>query len=104
MATIRFLADYPCPHCLVLKSQIGDLGLVDDMECRTRVRKYPAASVKRARRRIFEKGSSVNYRGVEDELTDTGSWVPTEVSSANVVAPKTPDNRSPRMATTYHWG
>jgi hypothetical protein len=70
----------------------------------TRVRKYPAASVKRARRRIFEKGSSVNYRGVEDELTDTGSWVPTEVSFANAVAPNTPDNGSSRMATTYHWG
>ncbi|KAF9778157.1 hypothetical protein BJ322DRAFT_1175294, partial [Thelephora terrestris] len=78
VATIRFLADFPCPHCLVLKSQIGNLSSVDDMECRARVRKYPATSVKRARKRIFEKGGSVNYRGVEDELTDTGSWVPTE--------------------------
>lgn len=104
MATIRFLADYPCPHCLVLKSQIGDLGSVEDMECRTRVRKYPAASVKRARRRIFEKGGSVNYRGIEDELTDTGSWVPTEVRSTHVIPLNAPDNESPRMATTYHWG
>lgn len=31
VATIRFLADFPCPHWLVLKSQIGDLGLATDM-------------------------------------------------------------------------
>ena len=34
MATMRYLADFPCPHCLVLKSQIGDLGLVADIKRR----------------------------------------------------------------------
>lgn len=85
MATIRFLAEFPCPHCLILKSQIGNLGLPDDMECRKDVRKYPAPSIKRARKRIFEKGGSVSYRGVDDELTGAGSWVPTEVSSAAAI-------------------
>ena len=83
-ATIRFLADYPCPHCLVLKLNIGNLGLVDDMKCRANVRKYPAAAVKRARKRIFEKGGSVNYRGNDDELTSSGSWVPTEVNHTHI--------------------
>jgi len=92
MAAIRFLADFPCPHCLVLKSQIGDLGSADDMERRTNVRKYPAAAVKRARKRIFEGGGSVNYRGNEDELTGSGSWVPTEVSSDRVGPPNVPDD------------
>jgi len=41
VASIRYLADFPCPHCLVLKSQIGDLGLPGDMNCRENVRKYP---------------------------------------------------------------
>ncbi|KAF9647355.1 hypothetical protein BDM02DRAFT_3098315, partial [Thelephora ganbajun] len=77
-ATIRFLADFPCIHCLVLKSQIGDLGLPVDMGRHKNVRKYPAAAMKRAQKRIFKKGGRINYRGVEDELTKTGSWVPTE--------------------------
>jgi hypothetical protein len=91
VSTIRFLADFPCPHCLVLKSQVGDLGLPADTECRQNVRKYPAAAVKRARKRIFEMGGSVNYRGIEDELTKGGSWVPTEVGSTCVVPPSIPD-------------
>lgn len=74
----------------MLKSQIGDLGLPGDMNCRENVRKYPAAAVKRARKRIFEEGGSVNYRGVEDQLTNTGSWVPTEVSSARAVPSSAP--------------
>ena len=102
MATMRYLADFPCLHCLVLKSQIGDLGLVADMKRHKNVRVYPIEAVKRARKRIFEKGGSVNYRGVEDQLTDTGSWVPTEVSSICVPPPTTPDDKLNRMPTTYH--
>ena len=88
---MRYLADFPCPHCLVLKSQIGDLGLVADMKRRMNVREYPAEAVKKARKRIFEKGGSVNYRGVEDQLTDAGSWVPTEVGSSCIVPLSLPD-------------
>ena len=69
-----------CPHCLILKAQIKDLGLPEDMKRRMNVRKYPVAAVKRARKRIFEQGGSVNYHGKYDELTGAGSWVPTEVS------------------------
>lgn len=81
MATIRFLTDYPCPHCFVLKSQIVDLGLVEDMEHCADVQKFPAMVVKNAQKRIFEKGRSVNYKGIKDKLTDSGSWVPMEVGS-----------------------
>lgn len=104
IASIRFLADFPCPHCLVLKSQIGDLGSADDMERRENVRKYPATAVKRARKRIFENGGSVNYRGVNDELTETGSWVPTEASSICTAPLSTPDDQPSRTATMCHWG
>lgn len=69
----------------MLKSQIGDLGSADDMKRRANVRKYPAEAVKRARKRIFEEGGSVNYRGVEDQLTNAGSWVPTEVSFVCII-------------------
>jgi len=91
VATIRYLADFPCPHCLVLKSQIGDMGLVADMKRRANEREYPAEAVKHARKRIFEKGGSVNYRGIEDQLIGTGSWVPTEVGYTRIASPSIPD-------------
>ena len=79
MASIRYLALHPCTHCKILRSQIGDLGLVADMERRQDVREFPAKAVKSARKRIFDQGGSVNYRGLDDKLTDSGSWAPTEV-------------------------
>lgn len=104
MATLRYLALFPCPHCMILRSQIGDMGLVADMKRRTNTRVFPAEAVKSARKRIFEKGGSVNYRGNDDQLTDTGSWVPTEVSSVHTARPTVADNGLPRTGTMCHWG
>ena len=102
MASMHYLADFPCPHCLVLKSQIGDLGLIADMKRCGNVWEYPAEAVKQAQKRIFEKGGSINYRGIEDRLTDTGSWVPTEVSSAYITPLSTPDDGVSRTVTLFH--
>jgi len=104
MATLRYLAHFPCPHCKILRSQIGDLGLVADMKRRENVREFPAEAVKSARKRIFEKGGRVNYQGIEDQLTDTGSWVPTEVSSTRIAPLIAADNWSSRTVTMCHWG
>ena len=67
--------------------------MIADMKRRVNKREYPAEAVKQARKRIFEKGGSINYRGIEDRLTDTGSWVPTEVGSTRIAPPSTPDSR-----------
>ena len=48
MASMRYLVDFPCPHCLMLKSQIGDVGLIADMKRRGNVWEYPAEAVKQA--------------------------------------------------------
>ena len=104
MATLRYLAHFPCPHCMILRSQIGDMGLVADMKRRTNAQVFPTEAVNSARKRIFEKGGSVNYRGNDDRLTNTGSWVPTEVSFARTAPLTVADNGLPRMDTMCHWG
>ena len=93
MASMRYLADFPRPHCLVLKLQIGDLGLIVDMKCHANKCEYPAEAMKQAQKRIFKKGGSINYWGIKDRLTDTSSWVPTEVGSTCIAPPSTPDSR-----------
>ncbi|KAF7317494.1 hypothetical protein MKEN_00835800 [Mycena kentingensis (nom. inval.)] len=78
LATIKFLAKYPCPRCLILKAQIPETGTVHDLARRAKIRvdqETWRGDVDRARVRIFEHNNAVEGDVVEGIL-GVHSWVP----------------------------
>ena len=75
----KLMGLYPCPRCLVLKTDIPEVETFLDMNRRQNTaRVYPTQNVEIARKAIFNSGSSISYRGPHDTLK-VGSWAPTRV-------------------------
>jgi hypothetical protein len=78
---MKFLAQCPCPRCLVKKDQIGEMGTKLDARHRANERVDNDArrsKVEMTRSWIFERGYSVAGTAVENILAPT-SLVPTRV-------------------------
>jgi hypothetical protein len=84
MTCLKYLAQCPCPRCLILKSNIPRLGMEVDKNARqTLVRADSKAiqdTVNRARQMIFEDGINITSVHI-DRLLKPHSLVPTRVSS-----------------------
>ncbi|GLB33254.1 hypothetical protein LshimejAT787_0101380 [Lyophyllum shimeji] len=79
LATIRYLANCPCPRCLIDKDQIFKMGTKFDRRQRENTREDTPnrrSWIERARQFIFEKGLGVMSAAVE-RLLKPRSWVPT---------------------------
>ncbi|TFK94497.1 hypothetical protein K466DRAFT_476226 [Polyporus arcularius HHB13444] len=74
IACIKHLAGFPCPACLMPKDDIDNMGTVNDMKNRTRLRRtlandrYIRETVKAARKKIFEQGYAPEGATVDDAL------------------------------------
>ncbi|KAJ7213049.1 hypothetical protein GGX14DRAFT_620012 [Mycena pura] len=80
LSTIRNLDGHPCPHCLILKSQIPETGTKNDMKRRKNLRTVTdwwLLQVDKAREAIFDRGLAVNSAHVE-KLLKGNSWVLTK--------------------------
>ncbi|KAJ3882463.1 hypothetical protein F5051DRAFT_494399 [Lentinula edodes] len=78
LATIRDKGLCPCPRCLVQKDALDRMGLVRDIQIRTRnIRTYFVNKVNRARHFIYNMGHPINGVHVENLLKESSS-VPTE--------------------------
>ncbi|KAJ3925662.1 MAG: hypothetical protein NXY57DRAFT_1051654 [Lentinula lateritia] len=78
LATIRDKGICPCPRCLVQNDALDRMGLVRDIQIRTRnIRTYFVNKVNRARHFIYSMGHPINGVHVENLLKETSS-VPTE--------------------------
>ena len=80
MAAIKYLAQCPCPRCLVKKEQIDAIGTKVDSIRRSQIREDDESrreQVERARGWIFERGYSVVSAAVERLLST--SLIPTRV-------------------------
>ncbi|KAF9555015.1 hypothetical protein CPC08DRAFT_643499, partial [Agrocybe pediades] len=80
LATIRFLAQCPCPHCLIPKHFISSLGTKADYQCCSHTREDTAQRQRRvdtSRSWIFVNGRGVKSTAVEDLLKER-SEVPTK--------------------------
>jgi hypothetical protein len=81
LATVRHLANMPCPQCFTPKAYICLLGTHQDTLRCQRLRmdnSFRQDRVETARRFIFEKGRPIASAGVEGILKDL-SMVPTQV-------------------------
>lgn len=88
---MKTLAQYICPRCLVLKTDVPQIGKDFDMNRRhTNPRKYSLENVDIARKAIFDSGRSVGYKGEINPLK-VGSWVPTRVRSPFTLVLESPD-------------
>ena len=86
MATIRNLAQFLCPRCKTLKSQVPDISKDFDLHRRKNLRDYArdaTARVENAPWNIFDLGLSV---GGELEILKEGSWTLMRVMHLPVVA------------------
>ncbi|KAG6914461.1 hypothetical protein DXG01_017109 [Tephrocybe rancida] len=79
LATIRNRGDRPCPRCLVKKSQMKNMGTVNDMKQRIEHARldnhHRKVKVSEARSLIYDKNFSVTSKRVDVFLKD-GSFVP----------------------------
>ncbi|THV03577.1 hypothetical protein K435DRAFT_817199 [Dendrothele bispora CBS 962.96] len=80
LATIRTLGRCPCPHCLVEKNQIRQLGTKGDRSRReTKARvdtQHRRNMIEHVRKWVFDFGKSVTNQAV-DTFLQPYSWVPT---------------------------
>jgi len=80
LATIRDQGLCPCPHCLVPKRKLDQLGVFADTRNQiSKACKYDKESVRKAQRLIYEHGIAINSAAVQCKLKATSS-VPTLVS------------------------
>jgi len=94
MTCLKYLAQCPCPRCLILKSNIPRLGMeVDKKACQKLARvdsKEIQNTVNHARRLMFEDGTSISSVFI-DRLLKPHSLVPTRVSSFMSLIGNDPD-------------
>ncbi|KAH9922415.1 uncharacterized protein B0H18DRAFT_935413 [Fomitopsis serialis] len=72
LACIRYLAQCPCPRCLVQKSELANMGSQEDMQHRTELRtdsSFIQRLVARARLGIFKKGWSLGSKKISNILS-----------------------------------
>ena len=79
---IKFLGKFPCPRCLVQKSDLGKMGMSRDMKRRKHHPRVDTVHRQRlintAHKFIFTKGAGIDGVRVRN-LLDEGSYVPTIV-------------------------
>ena len=84
MTCLKYLAQCPCPRCLILKSNIPRLGMEVDKKARQKLARVDSKEIQdmvnNARRLIFEDGINVSSIFI-DHLLKPHSLVPTRVSS-----------------------
>ncbi|KIK73977.1 hypothetical protein PAXRUDRAFT_45998, partial [Paxillus rubicundulus Ve08.2h10] len=83
LACVKFLGQCPCPHCLMKKTDIPDMGKDADMNTwRTELREDNndyCRKVNKAHKLIFTQGKKLNSKYVTKYLKGE-SLVPTHVS------------------------
>jgi len=84
MTCLKYLAQCPCPRCLILKSNIPRLGMEVDKNARQKLVRADSKAIQdtvnRARQMIFEDGINITSVYI-DRLLKPQSLVPTRVSS-----------------------
>lgn len=84
MTCLKYLAQCPCPRCLIFKSNIPRLGMEVDKKARQQLARVDSKeiqnTVNHARRLMFEEGINVSSVFI-DRLLKPQSLVPTRVSS-----------------------
>jgi len=84
MTCLKYLAQCPCPRCLILKSNIPRLGMEVDKKARQKLARVDSKeiqnTVNHARRLMFEEGINVSSVFI-DRLLKPQSLVPTRVGS-----------------------
>jgi len=84
LATIRDQGLCPCPHCLVPKRKLDQLGVHADTRNRiSKACKYDGETVREAQRSIYDLGMAINGAAIQRELKAT-SAVPMLVSIRHV--------------------
>jgi hypothetical protein len=83
MTCLKYLAQCPCPRCLILKSNIPRLGMEMDKNARQKLVRADSKAnqdmVNCARRMMFEDGTNITSVFI-DRLLKPQSLVPTRVS------------------------
>ncbi len=94
MTCLKYLAQCPCPRCLILKSNIPRLGMEVDKKARQKLARVDSKeiqnTVNHARRLMFEDGTSVSSVFI-DRLLKPHLLVPTRVSSFMSLIGNDPD-------------
>jgi hypothetical protein len=84
MTCLKYLAQCPCPRCLILKSNIPRLGMEVDKKARQKLTRVDSKEIQNkvnhARRLMFEDGINISSVFI-DRLLRPHSLVPTRVSS-----------------------
>jgi hypothetical protein len=84
MTCLKYLAQCPCPHCLILKSNIPCLGMEVDKNSRQKLVQADSKAIQhmvnRAHQMMFENGINITSVFI-DCLLKPQSLVPTWVSS-----------------------
>jgi hypothetical protein len=79
---LRFLAQCPCPRCLIKKSKIPEMGTKRDIKCREDLIRIDdelrQKKIEMSRGWIFEKGLIINGNAI-DRVLQQESYVPTRV-------------------------
>ena len=90
MACLKYLANCPCPRCLILKSKIPCLGMKADANDRQKLARIDSRHIHNkinlARKLLFVDGKSIKSVFVDRMLQPT-SLVPTRVGSRDFRAP-----------------
>ena len=84
MTCLKYLAQCPCPRCLILKSNIPRLGMAVDKNTRKQLIQVDSKAlqnkVNHARQLMFKDGINISSVFI-DRLLKPQSLVPTQVSS-----------------------
>lgn len=79
---IRYFGNFPCPRCLVPKTEIRQLGMMQDEEFRRQHRRVDDSQrrsvINKAWKSVYLKGKGVTSRDV-DNLLSSKSLVPVHV-------------------------
>jgi hypothetical protein len=94
MMCLKYLAQCPCQHCLILKSKIPRLGMEVDKKARQKLAQVDSKEilnmVNHARRLMFEDGINVSSVFIH-RLLKSHLLVPTRVSSFMTLISSDPD-------------
>ena len=94
MTCLKYLAQCPCPRCLILKSNIPRLGMEVDKKARQQLARVDSKEIQnmvnRARRLMFEDGINISSVFI-DRLLKPHSLVPTRISSFMSLIGNDPD-------------
>lgn len=82
MTLIRYFGNFPCPRCLIPKSDIHRLGTMHDEAFRREYRRFDnpeyRSKIKKARKLVYLKGKGIMSKDVE-KILSSQSLVPVHV-------------------------